>query len=205
MEEIVELISIDNPILVGSSADPKIKYSADYDYIEKVQYSSKNIDIFVDNIDKLGDLIEDIKIGEIPEWNLMKDYTYSQDKELDNLDLLHDNKIITEEEYKNAKKMLKEYLTPLEIIKTRKELRFGLLRWTPEEIKKRTKILRNKQIIKLETALKSFGITKLDVIALVDDKYTEFSNIIFWLPYAKDIPFDSIKTYIKLMSSFLKL
>ena len=199
MERILKLISIKKPILVGSSADPKIKYSADYDLIEEVLYSSKNIQIFQQNVDKLGPLIQDIKIGEVAEWNLLRDVEiknkvigYSQVKEIDNLDLLLEQEIISKQEYDDARKLLKKHLSPVDFIQAQKELRFGLLRWTPAEVHDGAKILRNGQILTLEGACKSAGITKIDVIAPIP-KYTEFSNIILWQPYAKKIDEEGIK------------
>jgi hypothetical protein len=198
MERIIKLISIKKPLLIGSAADPKIKYSADYDFVEEVPYSILNIQKFQENVGELEG-IQDIKIGEVAEWNLLRDVQiknkvvgYSQIKELDNLDLLRIQEVITPEEYDKAKKMLKKHLSPVDFIQAQKELRFGLLRWTPEEVDDGAKELRNGQIITLESACKSAGITKIDVIAPVP-KYTEFSNIIFWKPYANKINEENIK------------
>jgi hypothetical protein len=198
MERIKKLISIKNPILVGSAADPKIKYSADYDYVEEVPYSILNIRKFQKNVNELEG-IQDIKIGEISEWNLLRDVQiktkvvgYSQVKEIDNLDLLLAQEIISKDEYNEARKLLKKHLSPVDFIQAQKELRFGLLRWTPEEVHDGAKQLRNGQIITLEAACKSAGITKIDVIAPIP-KYTEFSNIIFWKPYANKIDEENIK------------
>jgi hypothetical protein len=198
MERIKKLISIKKPILVGSAADPKIKYSADYDYIEEVPYSILNIRKFQKNVNELEG-IQDIKIGEISEWNLLRDVQiktkvigYSQVKELDNLELLFVQEIITKKEYETSKKLLKKHLSPVEFIQAQKELRFGLLRWTPKEVYDGVKVLRNGQLLTLESACKSAGITKIDVIAPIP-KYTEFSNIIFWKPYANKISEENIK------------
>lgn len=200
MERIVRLISVKKPILVGSSADPEIKYSADYDYMEDVEYSSKNIDTFVNHVSKLHPSeIQDIKIGEISEWNLLRDVEiktkvigYSQIKELEHLELLKNGNLISQEEYKLGKKLLKKNLSPVQFIEAQKELRFGLLRWTRDEVLAKEKKLRDGKVVSIYTACKS-GITKIDVVALLD-KYTEFSNIIFWKPYSS--PKDTIKNDI---------
>jgi len=77
-----------------------------------------------------------------------------------------------------------------ELVEARKELRFGVLRWTPREVKAGVKKYRGR-MFRLEEALKSPGITKLDLVAWVKDKYVEVSNIVLWThggePYA-DLP-----------------
>lgn len=200
--DLVKLISIKEATLVGSASDPDIKYFADYDFIEEVPYSITNIHKFQKLIKKLEPL--DIKIGEITEWNLLRNIQiknkvvgYSQVKELDHLDLLKKENIITKEEYENAKKLLKKHLSPIEFIEAYKELRFGLLRWTRQEVLDGKKKLRNGQVITLETACKSSGITKFDIIVELP-RYTEVSNIIFWKPYASNIAIENIKNDILL-------
>jgi hypothetical protein len=76
--------------------------------------------------------------------------------------------------------MLKDYLTPVEFLQAKKALRFGLLRWTTREVAQGYKELRNKKIITLEEAFKTKGITKIDLIAWITNKYVEVSNIILW-------------------------
>jgi hypothetical protein len=198
--ELVKLISIKKATLVGSASDPKIKYFADYDFVEEVPYSITNIRKFQKLIEKLEPL--DIKIGEITEWNLLRNIQiknkvvgYSQEKELDHLDLLKKENIITKEEYENGKKLLKKHLSPIDFIEAYKELRFGLLRWTRQEVLDGKKKLRNEQVITLESACKSSGITKFDIIVELP-RYTEVSNIILWKPYATDIIKENIKNDI---------
>ena len=58
-------------------------------------------------------------------------------------------------------------------------MRFGVLRWTPAEVYAGHKTFR-KHTFYLEDAFKSTGITKVDAVAWVNDKYIEVSNIILW-------------------------
>jgi len=94
---------------------------------------------------------------------------------------------VTDAEVKRAKALLKPHLTLREQVEARKELRFGVLRWTPAEVKKGVLRYRGRDF-RLEDAMKSSGITKVDLVAWVKDKYVEVSNILLWThggkPYA---------------------
>jgi len=227
--KVIKGLSIGKPIVVGSSADPKIMYSADYDLIEEVILRPGSTKIFQNKIKKIQKLgkITDIKIGEITEWNLLKKphiksivKDYNQQSELEHLSALWANKIITQNEFKLGKKLLKSHLTPVEFLTAKKELRFGLLRWTPKEIASGYKELRGKNIFYLEDAFKSKGITKIDVVAWVKNKYVDFSNIILWThsnkPYAyipalkkglaeNMLEFEAEGNYVKLAKRMLSL
>jgi len=191
--KILKVLSFGSPFVVGSSADYQIMYSADYDLMEDVILRKDAIRQFQNKIHKLERLgkVTEVKIGEISEWNLLKKpyiensklYKYNQKDELAHLAKLWQNKIITNEEYKMGSDLLKPSLDPVESLIARKELRFGILRWSNSEIFKGYKELRDESIYYLEDAFKSKGITKIDFIAWVNQKYTEFSNIIFWTNY----------------------
>ena len=58
-----------------------------------------------------------------------------------------------------------------------KFLRFNILRWKPNEILRGVKTLRNGEKYTLKEALGDKTLFKLDVIAYIDEKYTEFSII----------------------------
>jgi len=204
---VINLISFGNPIIVGSSADYRVLYYADYDLMEEIPLQKRMVRIFQSKIKKIKQKLKitDIKIGEITEWNLLKKpyienskvHKYDQAKELQHLSSLWSSELITHDEFMLAEKLLKPHLTSVEFLQARKELRFGILRWTTEEIQKGYKEYR-KHIIYLYDAFKTKAITKIDVIAWVHEKYTEFSNIILWTkngkPYA-NIP--SLKKSLK--------
>jgi hypothetical protein len=221
--KILKAISFGIPYIVGSNADYRILYSADYDLMEEVYLQKNSVKKFQNKIKKLQKVgkIIDVKIGEISEWNLLKKpyienskvKKYNQKDELQHLNKLWQEKIITHDEFMMASELLKPKLSPIEFLSLRKELRFGLLRWTPTEIFKGYKDLRDKSIIYLDEAFKSKGITKIDLIAWVNQKYSEFSNIILWTnrsgkPYAyvpsikkslkeNILEFESEKNYVK--------
>jgi hypothetical protein len=197
--KILKAVSLGTPTVVGSSADPRIMYSADYDLMEDPVLRSNSAKTFqkkIKQIQKIGNIV-DTKIGELTEWNLLKKpyikngnvKDYDQTKELEHLASLWSSKIITTSEYKSAKKLLKPSLTSVEFLKARKELRFGVLRWDLKEIAQGYKTLRDESILYLEDAFKTKGITKIDIVTWLKNKYVEISNIIFWTdssgkPYA---------------------
>jgi len=197
--KVLKAISFGTPNVVGSSADHRVMYAADYDLIEDVilrRGSAKRFQDKVRKIQKIGKIV-DIKCGEISEWNLLKKpyvensklHGYDQAAELKHLSALWQNELLSHEEYMTASDLLKPHLKPVEFLEIKKELRFGLLRWTVPEVLRGYKELRDKSIYYLEDAFKSKGITKLDLIAWVTSKYVEFSNIVVWTnskgkPYA---------------------
>jgi hypothetical protein len=156
--------------------------------------------------------ITDIKVGEVPEWQLLTSRPYSQKREMEHLNRLWQDGVVTDAELKAARAMLKPHLTLPEQVEARKELRFGVLRWTPAEVAKGTKTFRGRTI-RLEDAMRSSGITKVDLVAWVKDKYVEVSDIILWTkggkPYAKvPDPIRSIQEDIAVMEQeerFMKL
>ena len=231
LTKVLKAISFGAPNVVGSSADYRIMYSADYDLIEDVilrRGSTKKFQNKVRSMQKVGKIIE-VKCGEITQWNLLKKpyvqdsklYNYNQAEELKHLSALWQNKIITHDEYMSASDILKPHLNPVEFLQARKELRFGVLRWTVPEILKGYKELRDNSIYYLDEAFKSKGITKVDLIAWVTNKYVEVSNIIVWTnskgkPYAyvpainkalkeNILEFEADGNYVKIAKRMLNL
>ena len=199
LSKVLKAISFGNPNVVGSSADHQIMYAADYDLIESVilrRGSTKKFQDKIRKIQKVGKIV-DIKCGEISEWNLLKKpyvenskvHKYDQAAELKHLSALWQNELLSHEEYMTASDLLKPHLNPVEFLEARKELRFGLLRWTVPEVLRGYKELRDKSVYYLDVAFKSKGITKLDLVSWITNKYVEISNIIVWTnskgkPYA---------------------
>jgi hypothetical protein len=188
--KVLKTVAFGKPFLVGSSADYRIMYSADYDLMEDIILRRNSATTFqrkIKKIQKIGKIV-DTKIGEISKWNLLTKpiiqkgivKKYDQGEELKHLSALWSSQIITHDELMSAQELLKPHLTAVEFLRARKELRFGVLRWTLGEIAKGYKDLRDKSIIYLQDAFKTRGITKIDVISWVKNKYVEVSNIILW-------------------------
>ncbi len=172
-------------IVVGSASLKQQKYPADYDayqYVERnYSTSAECLDSLVvefqNIISKLLNLsdtyIMDIKAGSVEEWRVIprneKDFVVDASRaKLD--ELLH-TKIISKEEYNDALSLLNDYTI------AKKNIKFHIVRWTAVEIKLNRKKLRNGKIMTLQQAFSSPTITKLDVISLLNNRYTEFSCI----------------------------
>jgi hypothetical protein len=196
--KLLEKVSLGKPNVVGSASDHQLLYVADYDMMETIKISKSAISSFQKKIKKIAHQIADIKIGSIDDWNLLKSNTYSQKNEIAHLNKLWNDQIITDSEYNHIRSLLKPRLSKIDFLKTRKKARFGILRWTPREVKQGYKYLRDKTSITLEDACMSPGITKVDVVMWFRNKYVEISNIVLWSdsnwrPYAK---LDDYKTSV---------
>jgi hypothetical protein len=210
---ILKTISFGTPNVVGSSADHRIMYSADYDLIEDVVLSKRTTRQFKTKIRKIQmkSKIVDIKIGEITEWNLLtKPFIlngivkkYNQGSELQHLSALWNAKIITHDEFMAAQTLLTPHLTAPQFLLVKKELRFGLMRWTIKEVMQGHKEMRGR-LVYLEDALKSKGITKIDVVAWIKSKYVEISNIIIWTK-SNGKPYPHLPTIKKTLSEDILL
>lgn len=170
----------------GSASIRSQQYSGDYDAEENVQIKSfdacaKDIQGVIKRI--RGDCyITDFKIGEVPMWDVVKG-TLTEGKldvklleSLSVLDKLKAAKIISEAEYKGAERLLRNINSPLTFVEAKKGIRFHILRWTSGEVLAGVKEVRG-DTIHLEDALASGGMVKLDLIASIDNQFTEFSMI----------------------------
>lgn len=192
VRKVLNAVSLGTPHVMGSSDDEKVMYSGDYDLLETRPLGRHSVADFkrlVKNASRVG-TITDVKVGEVAEWNLLQSSKYNAKTELKRLGELWQEGVLTSEEVRHAKNVLKPHLSLHEWADARKELRFGVLRWTPQEVASGVKKYRGR-VFYLEDAFKTSGITKLDLVAWVKDKYVEVSNIILWThggkPYA-DVP-----------------
>lgn len=178
LRKVLKAVSLGEPHVMGSSDDYKVMYSGDYDLLETAPLNVRGFKALVKRAKRVG-TITDVKVGEVPEWQMLRGDEYNRKAELEHLGKLWQGKVVTDEEVRQAKKVLKEHMTPSELVEARKELRFGVLRWTPAEVASGIKKYRGRTF-RLEEAMKTPGITKVDVVAWVKDKYVEVSNIVLW-------------------------
>jgi hypothetical protein len=175
--------------LVGSSAIRSQQYAGDYDAGETVR--AETIETVAD---KLQDIIKgrlsnvyfgDIKIGEVKEWDVFQpDARVEKDKIVDfnivdsksKVDGLKADGVITTKEAEDAYKLLDKATTPFGFLEARKTIRFQILRWKPADILEGALMYRGK-VFRIEDALTSGGLVKLDAIANVSDRFVEFSVI----------------------------
>lgn len=177
--------------VVGSSSIRSQQYAGDIDAHEVVKAKSvesvaeKLQDIVKDVRTLKGVYFGDIKIGEIPEWNIFNANARVEDGKIEafnrteskaRVDALRQQNIISPAEAKEAHALLSKATTPLAFLEARKTLRVHILRWRPDDILEGAMVYRDK-VIKLEDAIASGGLVKVDVIANLDDRFTELSVI----------------------------
>ena len=181
-----------HPEIHGTSADRKVLYAADIDAEETLEWKDSFADKLQDAIGKLNSKrdvrITDIKAGVVEEWNILEEASLVKRKILGynaslarrKVEQLEQQSIITKEESKEALAMLKPSLSPLEFVKTKKALRFGVVRWTPQEVKKGYKTLRDNHTLTWKEALQQSIPPKVDFVAWIEPQFMEFSMIYFF-------------------------
>jgi len=177
--------------VVGSASIRSQQYAGDYDAHEVVKAKSvesvaaKLQDIVKDVRTLKGVYFGDIKIGEIPEWNIFnanarvvdgKVEGFNETESKARVDALRQQNIISPAEAKEAHALLSKATTPLAFLEARKTLRFHILRWRPADILEGAMVYRDK-VIKLEDAIASGGLVKVDAIANFNDRFVELSVI----------------------------
>jgi hypothetical protein len=203
-QDVLNLISImaydtSKVKIVGSMSLKSQQYAGDYDMYEIVNGAYKNKDTAVSAYvkafqDKIRQLMKtkdcyigDIKAGIIKDWEVIPESSgilngkikgYDATKAKAKLEELASNKILTEEEVKYARGLIVEKPSVNEFVLMKKELRFHLVRWKPDEVLKGVVKLRDGSDYTLEEAFQAPAIVKLDVIAFVENsRFTDFSII----------------------------
>lgn len=188
----------DNIHLVGSMSLRSQQYAGDYDGYEVVSKKGGLKKVLVElreqfqsNIKKLRSMknvyIGDIKCGVIDAWRIIPRTAIVRENKIEgynavscrsSVDELLQSKHITSLEAKEAYALIKDNPTIPEFLMARDKLKFHVLRWTVAEILANHKELRGNGSISLEQAFHSPGITKVDVIGLVqNNRFTDFSVI----------------------------
>jgi hypothetical protein len=198
--EILDAMSFGKGLnIVGSMSIRSQQYAGDYDGYEVVKLKEKSDDDalsylkqrFQANIKKLKSLknvwIGDIKAGSVEEWRVIPKSAVVIDGKINNynstackarVDELLTKKIISAAEAKDAKELLKNSPSISEFLLAKQKIKFHIVRWTPPEVLKNAKVLRDKRTMTLEEAFSSPTISKMDVIGLVQrNRFTDFSVI----------------------------
>ncbi len=197
IDYVIEQISFDenNVEVMGTAGKKGFLYPADFDLYEIVSRTNINkiVSVFKKIIKRIINnpflFISDIKCGEIQEWKIiddnaridnkgkLKNYNYKQI--VSKLIVLKKKNIITKKEYDDSLFILKKQPNRVELETIKKDIRFHILRWKPQDILNGCIIYRNKKIF-FKDALQSPSLFKLDVIALImsDMRFIEF-NIIY--------------------------
>lgn len=169
--------------VVGSFAIRSQQYAGDVDAVETVRAPSvksiaRKLTEAVKQLRALpGVFFGDIKIGEIPEWEIVppRPEDFNRTASAARVDALRADGILTESEAKEAHRLVETATTLLGYLTARKTLRHHILRWTPADILEGVVSPRGDQIVSLEDALASGGVVKIDLIVFVDDRFVEVS------------------------------
>ena len=172
--------NIENVYLAGSSAVRALKYFADYDANE-VYRKGKATDL-QNSVQRLLKqplcYIQEFKGGMIRDWNVIQEEQSESEFSLPSAKVklwkLHSQSIISKEEYQEAMNILKSE----DFHTIQKALRFGVIRWSAEDVLKGYVKLRNGKTFSLQQCFQDCEtMKKLDVIAWIDDKFMECTMI----------------------------
>ena len=184
-------------VILGSGSLRSQQYAADVDAYEDTQLQGKSKADAVRNATRkfqsiirhlLGipfTYIMDIKCGSVEDWVVIpKDATvekktllgFNPKQSLDKVEALYKDGIITLSERNNAFDLLRRKMTPSEFLNVKQELRYNLVRWTPQEVLEGQKTYRTKTI-KLSEAIQQPTIMKLDLVILDQGRFVEVSII----------------------------
>lgn len=189
--DIINTMSFNNGYgtkIVGSMSLRSQLYASDYDCIQNVESTTKNLNRFVDQLKKsfqqiIKNLLNkklcyigDIKCGIVPEWQVIDDYGYNYFDSFNKLTNLLEINVIDKKEYNEKLKLLKHQMSYDDLLLIKSDFKYHIVRWTPKEILKGYKELADGSIYDLKEGFNTEGITKLDVIAWVDgNRFTDFS------------------------------
>ena len=173
------------PEVLGSAADRTIIYSADLDAHDKISWSAdlpQRFRTMVASLNVMRDVrITDIKAGIVPEWNILETahltkgvvLNYSYSGSVERVESLYNRGIITKEEYEEVKPLLKPNISPMDFLIAQKALRFGIVRWTPKEVKAGFVKLRDGTTLSLSDAMQQKTLLKVDVVYWVENRFVE--------------------------------
>jgi len=189
--EAMSMTDLKKFILVGSASLRSQQYSADFDCMEKVRITNAaemvhNLRDVVKRLRAIPDcFIGDIKCGEEKVWDVFNENAGIVDGKVQNfnpteskgrIDNLRNRNIIGPAEAKEASALLDKATTPLGFIIAKKTIKFHVLRWKPQQILAGFQEYRGHRFT-LEDAAVSGGLVKVDAVANISDRYTEFSTI----------------------------
>jgi hypothetical protein len=196
--DIIKLLTVENGTveLLGSQALSSQLYAADYDLFQKVagHYKRDSVALvqFVLRFQRViehlmahsGCFIGDIKAGLIPQWRVVegeirggKVVGYDASTSRVRLRALVSAGVLSDEEYTRLRPLLIEKPTVAQWVKLRTAFRFEVIRWKPKDILRGHVVLRNGERYTLEEAFVVPAPIKIDVVALVGQRYTDFSCI----------------------------
>ena len=173
--------------IIGSNALRSQQYAGDYDINEVVQIPkttdekavkiiAKGFKDIIRRLQKMDNVfIGDIKCGVIEEWRVFPEKSHTKAGVKKKVAELFESKIINSKEAGIALSLISP--TRIGHLKALDQVKFHIIRWTPKQILEGKQTLRDGRTYTLEEALLSPSKVKLDVIALVQQKYTDLATV----------------------------
>lgn len=208
----------DDITVVGSMSLRSQLYAGDYDVGNVVKLNTTEdkalhelragFQSIVKHLESLDDVyIGDIKAGEVEEYRVVpktfKEFDVAESRT--KLKHLYDTKIITKEEYDDAKSSLKSG-SELDYLVAVGDIKFQVVRWTPAQVKANRAELRDGKSMTLEEAFRCPAVVKLDVVSVIQkSRFTEFSVIYSFFNKGKALnptPMDLVKSIEDSMKTY---
>jgi len=187
----------ENLNIYGSMSFRSVLFPLDYDGYEIVENNERSkenylnfiVKKFKDIIKKIEDTnstyISKIKCGEIEEWKILDDnieiknnkiINYNSVESKKKLENLYNKKIISKNDYYSIDKQLKKNISIKEYFYLLDVLDYHIVRWSPSDILRGYTVLIDCEKYFLKEAINK-GMTKIDIIKWIDNKFLEFSCI----------------------------
>lgn len=193
LENVIKKLSLSKTTnVLGSYRLKSQLYPSDIDLYSSVKSTPHDIQTKIQKItrDILNDdtiYFTDCKLGLNLDLKIIDDSSYIHNGVLYRYDYKHSmmrleevKHKITKEQYFMAKRLLKPKPNQKQLNEINKKLRFHLLRWSPNEILRGYKMVpgdTKDRKYTLAMGFKSPALFKIDVIALINDKYTDVTCI----------------------------
>jgi hypothetical protein len=200
--DIIRIMAYDDGTveIMGSQNLRSQLYALDYDLSEivKTEYKHNGIALskFVTEFQKKvaqlvrhpNTYIGDIKAGLVPMWEIIPEESYIQgntisffsaEQSLLRLEEMNDANLLTDQEYRDFKQRLSDPITPESFVQLKKDARFHIVRWTPEDVARGSVKLLDGSSMSLQYAFCCPSIIKVDAVAYLESsqRFTEFSII----------------------------
>jgi len=196
----LSLSNINNVKITGSMAINYQLYASDFDLYESLndnysRYVKKFQQVIKHFLKQKNVFIGDIKSGEIKKWNILDGDKITIETLNNKINNLYNNGIINDDEKNESLKLLKLPFNDMTYYKMKDLFKFHIVRWTPQEVIKGYKTLRDGSKYTLKESFKT-GLTKIDLVVWLENRFVEFSMIYAFRPDKNDIS-KSLKDDIK--------
>lgn len=169
-------------LLHGSAIVRSQQYFGDYDGVQRVKVkrlstTARDFGTILKRLRAMPNVrIGDIKCGEVDEWNVLGDAKVVDGK-IVGFNVVHAKTVLDGIKWSShSPTELDAIRTPFDLLDAKKTFKDHVVRWTPSEVIAGEKTLNDGRRYTLEEGFKT-GMTKLDVVAIVNARAVEFSLI----------------------------